>query len=132
MIFTQWLILCFSFGFLDCISQPAVDGVTQFNNPGQETVPQGVVLLGREGDDGVLPSPLGVLPPNGKPAVPAKRPSWATDGSFLAFRYLRQLVPEFNNFLSDNALEVPQPIAPGDPNGADLLGARLMGRWKSG
>ena len=60
------------------------------------------------------------------------RPSWALDGSFFVFRYLKQLVPEFNNFLEANALEVPNPILPGDPSGADLLGARLVGRWKSG
>ena len=47
------------------------------------------------------------------------------DGSFLTLRYLFQLVPEFTNFLKESA----------DPlHGitADLIGARLMGRWKSG
>lgn len=72
---------------------------------------QGVILLGREGDD-------------------VKRPSWALDGSLLAFRYLKQLVPEFDVFLQENAL--PILPAPGNPTGADLLGARLVGRWKSG
>lgn len=90
-----------------------------------------MILLGREGDDGVQ-SPAGVLPPGGTIPTPITRPAWAVDGSFLAFRYLQQLVPEFNDFLAQNALKVPIPIAPGDPNGADLLGARLMGRWKSG
>jgi hypothetical protein len=32
-------------------------------------------------------------------ALLGSRPDWATDGSFLAFRFLEQLVPEFNDFL---------------------------------
>jgi len=51
------------------------------------------------------------------------------DGSFLAFRFLFQLVPEFNKFLKDNALKVPG-LTP--EQGSELLGARLVGRWKSG
>jgi hypothetical protein len=31
-------------------------------------------------------------------------PSWTKDGSFLCFRQLSQLVPEFNAFLENNAL----------------------------
>jgi hypothetical protein len=87
-------------------------------------VHQGVILVGREGDNGEAPP--------GKPTIPVTRPDWALDGSFLAFRYLKQLVPEFNKFLTEHPLPVPVPSAPGDPTGADLLGARLVGRWKSG
>ncbi|KAI0451629.1 hypothetical protein F5B21DRAFT_378645 [Xylaria acuta] len=115
------------FGFNDGLSQPAVQnvdaGVT--SEPGEKPVRQGVILLGREGDDGLVPG--GSTTPQG-----VKRPSWALDGSFLVFRYLRQLVPEFDAFLEAKALQVPFPPAPGDPTGADLLGARLVGRWKSG
>lgn len=100
-----------SFGFLDGVSQPAVKGVDTKPNPGQETIPQGIILVGREGD-----------------GTSAQRPSWALDGSFLAFRYLHQLVPEFDSFLEQNALAG----APSQKEGADLLGARLVGRWKSG
>ncbi|KAI1423342.1 hypothetical protein F5Y12DRAFT_757930 [Xylaria sp. FL1777] len=114
------------FGFNDGLSQPAVKdvdaGVT--SEPGEQPVRQGVILLGREGDDGV------VIP--GQSAQPVTRPPWALDGSFLAFRYLKQLVPEFDAFLEANPLDVPFARAPGDPTGAELLGARLVGRWKSG
>ena len=97
------LILLPSFGYLDGVSQPAVLGVdTTF--PGQELVRQGIILLGREGDNNT-------------------RPSWALDGSFLTFRYLSQLVPEFQKFV-----DAQNPI--GAPK--DFLGARLVGRWKSG
>ena len=102
------------FGFSDGISQPAISGVDTKPNPGQETVRQGIILLGREGD---------------APDVGTTRPPWALDGSFLAFRYLFQLVPEFNTFLEKN----PIPITGLSPaEGSELLGARLMGRWKSG
>lgn len=58
---------------------------------------------------------------------PNTRPSWALDGSFLAFRYLFQLVPEFQTFLKRN------PIAGLAPDlGSELLGARFVGRWMSG
>lgn len=72
---------------------------------GQETVRQGIMLLGRDGDT-------------------PTRPSWALDGSFLAFRYLFQLRPEFDDFKKQKAEK--------DGIDVELLGARLMGRWKSG
>ena len=102
-----------SFGFLDGISQPAVKDLDTKPNPGQETVRQGVILCGREGD--VVAGTETAF----------TRPAWALDGSFLAMRYLFQLVPEFNNFLEKNA-------DPASGLTADLLGARLVGRWKSG
>ena len=75
---------------------------------------QGIILLGREGD-----TPIGV----------STRPPWALDGSLLAFRYLFQLVPEFNDFLKKN----PIPIdGLSHEEGSELLGSRLVGRWKSG
>ncbi|KAI1753993.1 hypothetical protein F4782DRAFT_545332 [Xylaria castorea] len=115
------------FGFNDGLSQPAVQNVDAgvVSEPLENPVRQGVILLGREGDDGLVV-------PGGNPQG-VKRPSWALDGSLLAFRYLKQLVPEFDAFLEANALKgVPFPPAPGDPTGAELLGARLVGRWKSG
>lgn len=114
------------FGFNDGLSQPAVTGVTPKPLlPGVEEVPQGIVLMGREGDIATV-NPVGT-------SVPVVRPAWALDGTLLAFRYLKQLVPEFDKFLEDNALPIapPQPGS-GDPTGAELLGARLVGRWKSG
>lgn len=102
---------------MDGISQPAVQGVDTKPNPGQETVPQGIILLGRDGDAPTL---------NGQSVT---RPSWALDGSFLALRYLFQLVPEFNTFLKQNPITATGLSA---EQGSELLGARLVGRWKSG
>ena len=92
------------------ISQPAVEG---FNNPlpGQESVPPGVILLGEEGD-----SPV------------ADRPNWVQGGSFLAFRQLQQQVPEFNKFLTDNPI-IEDGLT--REQGSALMGARMVGRWKS-
>ncbi|KAL8787765.1 MAG: hypothetical protein Q9195_007634 [Heterodermia aff. obscurata] len=103
------------FGFLDGVSQPAVLGVDDPKNinRGQQVVPPEVILLLRENDTEEAKKKAG--------------PNWALNGSFLAFRHLSQLVPEFNTFLEKNAI-------PGLPpkEGAELLGARFMGRWKSG
>lgn len=93
------------FGFMDGISQPAINGFTTSPLPGQLPMDAGHFLL-LEQSDGLT------------------RPAWSKDGSFLAFRQLQQLVPEFNQFLVDKSLNVPG-LTP------DLLGARMVGRWKS-
>jgi deferrochelatase/peroxidase EfeB len=76
----------------------------------------GVTITGKTGDPGL-----------------SIREEWSTEGSFATFRWLFQDVPGFNEFLIQNAL-------PKDGNGksltpaeeSDLLGARMVGRWKSG
>ncbi|KAI7785084.1 dyp-type peroxidase [Diaporthe eres] len=98
------------FGFLDGVSNPAVAGVSEDLST-QGPVDPGVILIGRDGD-----------------AQQAERPVWAKDGSFLAFRFLQQLVPEFDRFLELNAPQVNDPAK----DTAELLGARFTGRWKSG
>ena len=95
---------------MDGISQPAVKDFNTKPFPGQETVAQGIILCGREKD-----------------TVP--RPSWAVDGSFLALRYLFQLVPEFDTFLKENPIT---STGLSREKGSELLGARMVGRWKSG
>ncbi|KAJ7366366.1 dye-decolorizing peroxidase precursor [Mycena albidolilacea] len=102
------------FGFMDGIAQPAVNRFTNPVLPGQTPVDAGTFLLGEDSDP-VTTSPA--------------RASWAKDGSFLVFRQLQQLVPEFNKFLTDNPLDVPN-LTPAQ--GSELLGARMVGRWKSG
>ncbi|PVH95313.1 Dyp-type peroxidase [Periconia macrospinosa] len=107
------------FGYMDGISQPALKGVDDVNGkqplPGQSLIDLGVVLHGR-----------------GKDAITG-RPEWSKDGSFLAFRKLPQLVPEFDKFLLDaagNIKSFDDFLDP--PTAADILGARMVGRWKSG
>ena len=93
------------FGWLDGVSQPAINGLsTPF--PGQRSLDPGHFVFGYPGQ--TAPPPL----------------SWMNNGSFMVFRRLNQLVPEFEQFLLDQ----------GGTLGLDpvLLGARLVGRWKSG
>ncbi|KAG7092765.1 hypothetical protein E1B28_009089 [Marasmius oreades] len=100
------------FGYLDGVSQPAVEGFTREPLPGQTLTDPGIFLLGETGD-----------------RLSLARPAWAKDGSFLAFRQLKQLVPEFNDFVRQNALNVSGLTV---QENTDLFGARMMGRWKSG
>lgn len=104
------------FGFLDGISNPNVIDFDKVINPGPAPVQPGVMITGQKGDPNL-----------------AIRKKLSTDGSFLCFRYLFQQVPEFDLFLKKNALakngngEVLTP-----QEGSALLGARMVGRWKSG
>ncbi|KAK5726532.1 hypothetical protein LTR17_012655 [Elasticomyces elasticus] len=95
------------FGFLDGVSEPAIDDVNPAGTvpPGQDTIPQGVILCGRPGDR-------------------FSRPAWMVDGSFLCFRKLQQNVQDWNKFLVDASNQLG--------TWPDQLGSRLIGRWKSG
>ena len=59
---------------MDGIAQPAVKGFDTDPIPGRPVLKPGLFLLGEDGDS---PS----------------RPTWAKDGSMMAFRQLKQLVP---------------------------------------
>ena len=92
------------FGWLDGVSQPGINGlVTPF--PGQRLLDPGIFTFG--------------YGPTVNPPLP-----WMKNGSFMVFRRLKQLVPEFDSYLTSQAQTL----------GTDsvLLGARLVGRWKSG
>jgi Dyp-type peroxidase family len=94
------------FGWQDGISQPGINGLTT-PFPGQQMVDPGLFVFGYPGGG---PDPL-------------PQP-WMRNGSFMVFRQLQQLVPEFGAFI----------LSAGNALGMDpvLLGARLIGRWKSG
>jgi len=92
------------FGWLDGVSQPGINGlVTPF--PGQRLLDPGLFAFG--------------YGPTANPPLP-----WMKNGAFMVFRRLKQLVPEFDNYLTSQAQTL----------GTDsvLLGGRLVGRWKSG
>ncbi|CCM05512.1 uncharacterized protein FIBRA_07737 [Fibroporia radiculosa] len=109
------------FGYMDGISQPAMRGII-VPNPGQIQVDPGVIITGYEGDP-----------------MLKKRPDWAKDGTFMVFRKLQQLVPEFHKYLNDNGprwkefvpkVDTTKQLT--DKEGAELWGARIVGRWPSG
>ena len=105
-----------SFGFLDGISNPAVTGFDTVIQPGPSPVQPGVIVTGKTGDPGL-----------------SIRKDWSTEGSFAVFRFLKQLVPEFNEFLIKNPIPEDgnkKTLTPAE--GSALLGARMVGRWKSG
>jgi len=93
------------FGWLDGVSQPAFDPNVATPFPGQDVVAAGRFVFGATD-------------------APAGRPAWMKNGAFMVFRRLEQLVPEFDAFIDREASRLGlDPV---------LLGARMVGRWKSG
>ena len=68
------------------------------------SIEPGLILIGETGD---------------VPLSRVTRPAWAKDSSFLVFRKLQQLVPEFNKFLAENP--IPDKNLP-PKQGSELLG----------
>jgi Dyp-type peroxidase family len=120
------------FGFKDGISQPGIAGLTKSSKRGQDEIAAGEFLIGYPNQDGQVSGQPTPVPepgspgynPTAPPPPPAPLPEWTKDGSFLVYRRLRQNVQAFNDFLSQKAAELGI-----DP---ELLGAKLVGRWKSG
>lgn len=121
------------FGFKDGISQP---GVAFFDtaepnepqdphaplghvqgHPGTEIIQAGEFVLGQavESDSG------------SQAFTPPDSMKWMVDGSFQVFRRLKQDVPGFMEREAANLKTLP----PDDPL-HNMLGAKLVGRWKSG
>ncbi|KAJ5198277.1 uncharacterized protein N7498_007394 [Penicillium cinerascens] len=100
------------FGFKDGISQPIIEGWDEKQPEGREprATKPGMILCGHEGA--------------------GTQPTWAKDGSFLVFRDLQQLVPEFDTFMEENAHLAP--FTQTHPRPGEKLAAYLMGRWKNG
>ncbi|GAA5887739.1 hypothetical protein JCM6882_001515 [Rhodosporidiobolus microsporus] len=100
------------FGFLDGITRPTIRGFNDSTRPeGESVAPPEVFLL--------------------RPDPKDENKKWTVNGSFLAFRELQQEVPEFQRFTIEAAAE-SQPGQPVEPKLFALIGARMVGRWKSG
>jgi Dyp-type peroxidase family len=113
------------FGFRDGISQPGIRGLTRPHQPNR--APE----LARPGQDLVWPGEFVLGYPTQDPKDPHKpgpikplRAAWTRNGSFMVFRRLEQRVPEFRRFVAAQAAQLGIE--------AELLAARMVGRWRSG
>lgn len=89
-------------------------------------VDPGVIICGYKGDP-VVDDPNSTI----------KRPAWAKDGTMMVFRKLEQDVLGFDDYLATNGKRWREFSLNGakdnltDEEGAELWGARMIGRWKS-
>ena len=110
------------FGFKDGISQPGIRGLTGSSypqgsgegDPPRDVIAGGEFVLGypRQQSSDAADDPL------------TPQPEWTENGSYLVFRRLRQDVKGFRDFLSSEAARLGTTV--------DLLGAKLVGRYRSG
>jgi Dyp-type peroxidase family len=101
------------FGYRDGISQPTIAGAPERKTPDmQPVIPPGSFLLG-------YPSQFV------SHSYPVPQPvELGRNGSFVAFRVLKQEIAAFEKFLSDTAPQVG--MSP------DKLAAKMCGRWRNG
>lgn len=125
------------FGFADGVSQPGVRGRIDQGQAfmdqegpdpdqagrGQDLLWPGEFLFGYLAQD---PTAANFTVPGPIRTPPAP---FMADGAYLVFRRLAQKVPEFNAAVKAAAAAIP--AGPNRPS-ATLLGAQLIGRWKSG
>jgi Dyp-type peroxidase family len=125
------------FGYADGVSQPGVRGRIDANTPlmpqlgpdedqgqrGQDLLWPGEFLFGHE-EQKFPAADFTEIGPVKVPPAP-----FMANGAFMVFRKLAQKVPEFNASVKQAAAAIP--AGPDKPS-ATLLGAQLVGRWKSG
>lgn len=99
------------FGFRDRLSQPVIEGFGEQPTPGSGApLKPGEFILGYPDEYG--------------PVVDIPEPhELSRNGSFMAYRRLREHVGLFRDYLGANA---------DTPEGQELLAAKFMGRWRSG
>jgi Dyp-type peroxidase family len=110
------------FGYADGIGQPSITDAGVAVYPGEgtllngkwESLAAGEFVLGYPGETGF--------------PIPTPQPeALGLNGSFLVYRLLEQHVAPFRKFLADQASRVYQ-----DARKAELVAAKLVGRWRSG
>ncbi len=122
------------FGFKDGVSQPGIRGIDSPDdslhnpnqgNPGQDLLHPGEFVFGYPTQRAETP-PEGLEPPNPcqGPLSDSGFPGWIRNGSFLVFRRLAQDVKRFRDEVSRNAAILGIST--------DLMGAKLVGRYRSG
>ncbi len=123
------------FGFRDGISQPFIEGSPGKCTPGETPINAGEFLLSyRNGYDTIAPAPLvaAAQDPNNVLLASVSTPTgkdFGKNGSYLIFRKLAQDVQGFWRYLE--AQTAVLGLEPTKVN-RDWLGAKVVGRWKSG
>ena len=102
------ILMGYSFGFEDGISQPQVRGVDDQGDPNDNPKTFNNLI-----------EPSALLVPKSSPL-----PDWMENGSFFCFRKLEQDVSAWNKFVVDGAKKAGIP--------PEMFGAKVMGRWQSG
>ncbi|XXT33646.1 Dyp-type peroxidase [Sorangium sp. So ce448] len=98
------------FGFRDGMSHPAIEGSgVQGTNPAERPLKAGEFVLG-------YPDELGG-------AQMPQPEALGRNGTYVAFRKLRQRVALFRRYVKESSL---------GPEDEELLAAKMMGRWRSG
>ncbi len=100
------------FGYRDRLSEPQIEGSGVEPTPGSGApVKAGEFILG-------YPDESGELIPLPQPEILSR------NGTFMAYRRLREHVGAFREFLRQHGGPTPE--------GQELIAAKLMGRWRSG
>ncbi|WP_426668943.1 Dyp-type peroxidase [Mucilaginibacter sp. McL0603] len=112
------------FGFLDGIGQPIIEGTgreaKQLSRTGHATVIKaGEFILGHE-NEMLKPDPL---------PVGLNLPAFGMNGTYLVFRQLEQHVHQFWQYIDQVTRDASGNSVPPEQ---DKLGAKIVGRWKSG
>lgn len=125
------------FGYADGVSQPGVRGVLPDGEPLTPNANPGNDDQGEPGQDLLWPGEFLFGYPEQDAGKPLEEPGdvheppapFMRNGAYLVIRRLSQRVPEF-----DQAVKKLAKLTGGasDAASADLLGAQMVGRWKSG
>ncbi len=99
-----------SFGFKDGIGQPTVEGSGRPSASPERPLKAGEIVLG-------YPDETGELPPMPSPEILGR------NGTYVVFRKLHTNVAAYRRYLRERATTRAE---------AELLGAKMVGRWQSG
>ena len=125
------------FGYADGVSQPGVRGRLPDGRPLTANTAPGNENQGEPGQDLLWPGeflfgyPEQDATKDLEDEGPVHEPpiEFMRNGAYLVFRRLSQLVPEFDQAVKDQAALTG---GASDESTAELMGAQMVGRWKSG
>ena len=114
------------FGFRDNITSVHINGGFGVRDPGQSLVEAGEFILGYPNEYGQKTAWPRLNPTPDSPGTDV-----GTNGAYLVFRKLEQDVPAFWDYCRAQAAALPPGEASAPPT-AEFLGAKMVGRWRSG